>query len=177
MALSSRFTLRAYGLATGTAPSSLLASTTTADSLLVDQLTDFTLADGTGVGAANVMFAGQRTLAASTTEDLDLNGTALQDVLGVNVGLLRVKALYVAAAAGNTNNVVVGAAATNPWATLLNATGTVTLRPGAKLLVTAGAADATTWAVTAGTGDLLKIANSGAGTSVTYDIIVIGANA
>jgi hypothetical protein len=28
--------------------------------------------------------------------------------------------------------------------------------------------------VTAGTGDILQVANSGAGTSVTYDIIVIG---
>ena len=31
------------------------------------------------------------------------------------------------------------------------------------------------WLVTAGTGDLLKIANGGAGSAVDYDIILIGA--
>jgi len=40
----------------------------------------------------------------------------------------------------------------------------------------AGAADATTYAVTAGTGDLLKVANSAGGTSVTYDIVIIGSS-
>ena len=30
------------------------------------------------------------------------------------------------------------------------------------------------WAVTAGTGDLLTITNSGSGTSVTYDIVIVG---
>ena len=39
------------------------------------------------------------------------------------------------------------------------------------------APDATGVAVTAGTGDLINIANSSSGTSVTYDVVIIGASA
>lgn len=134
------------------------------------------LSSGTGVGSADRVFRDQRTLAASATEDLDLAGVLL-DAFGAAVTFVRVKGLFISAAAANTNNVVIGAAAANAWAALLNATGTITLRPGATVGVMAGAADATTYAVTAGTGDLLKVANSGAGSSVTYDIVVIGASA
>ncbi len=122
------------------------------------------------------MFADRRTLAASASADLDLNGV-LTDAFGGTVNLARVKGLYVAASAANTNSVVIGNAAANGWATALSATGTVTLRPGAVLMLMAGAADATAYGVTASTGDLLHVANSGAGSSVTYDVVIIGASA
>ncbi|MFG3085125.1 hypothetical protein [Streptomyces parvulus] len=134
------------------------------------------LASGTGAGKADKVFSDRRTLAASASEDLDLAGT-LVDAFGATITLARVKGIIVAAAAGNTNNVVLGAASSNPWATLLGATHTLTLRPGAFVAVGTGAADATGYAVTAGTGDLLKVANSGGSTSVTYDIHIIGASA
>lgn len=134
-----------------------------------------TLQDGTAAGKADRVFHDRRTLAASATEDLDLAGVLL-DAWGAAINFVRVKGLFVSAAVANTNNVVIGAA-TNPWATLLNATGTITLRPGASFGAMAGAQDPTGYAVTAATGDLLKIANSGAGTPVTYDVIVIGASA
>ncbi|QDQ10275.1 hypothetical protein [Streptomyces spectabilis] len=70
-----------------------------------------------------------------------------------------------------------GAASSNAWTTLLNATGTLTLRPGAGVGAMAGAADVTAYAAPAGTGDLLKAANSGAGTSVTYDVVIVAASA
>lgn len=133
------------------------------------------LASGTGAGKANVLFADTRTLAASATEDLDLSG-ALLDALGDAAAFLRVKGLVVSASRDNTNNVVFGAAAANAWATLLNSTGTVTLRPGAVAAFMAGAAD-TGWAVTPGTGDILKVANSAGSTAVTYDIVIIGDSA
>lgn len=133
------------------------------------------LTDGALAGQANRMWSDQRTLAASANEDLDLAGV-LVDPLGSTVTLARVKALIVSAAALNTNNVVLGGAATNPFASLFGAgTHTLIVRPGATLALICGSADATGYAVTAGTGDLLRIANSGAGTPVTYDIIVIGA--
>lgn len=133
-------------------------------------------ANGTGAGQANLVFSDTRTLAASGTEDLDLAGT-LADAYGATITNVRVKSVAIKADAGNTNNVVVGAAASNAWATLLNSTGTITLRPGAALGVAAGEADATGWAVTAGTGDLLKVANSGGTTGVTYTIVIVGASA
>jgi hypothetical protein len=134
------------------------------------------LSSGTGAGKADRVFSDRRTLAASATEDLDLTGVLL-DAFGSAITFARIKGLIIVAAAGNTNNVVVGAAATNAWATLLGATGTVILRPGAFLAVGTGVADATGYAVTAGTGDLLKVANSGAGTPVSYDVHIIGASA
>ncbi|MFJ3537053.1 hypothetical protein ACIPQA_16470 [Streptomyces sp. NPDC090109] len=134
------------------------------------------LGSGTAAGQADRVWSDRRTLAASATEDLDLAGVLL-DAFGAAVTFARIKGLVVAAASGNANNVVIGAASSNPWATLLGATGTVILRPGAFLAVAAGAADATGYTVTASTGDLLKVANSGAGTSVTYDIHIIGTSA
>lgn len=134
------------------------------------------LATGTGAGKADKVYQGRRTLAASASEDLDLAGVLL-DAFGAAITFVRVKGLFIKAATANTNNVVVGAATTNQWATLLNTTGTLTLRPGASFAVVAGAADATGYAVTASTGDLLKVANSGAGSSVSYDICIIGASA
>ncbi|MFF9197337.1 hypothetical protein ACF09L_19225 [Streptomyces sp. NPDC014779] len=134
------------------------------------------LESGTTAGKADLRFADTRTLAASATEDLDLAGV-LTDVFGTALTFVRIKGLFISASAANTNNVVVGAAAANPWTTLLNATGTITLRPGATIAAMSGSADATGMAVAAGTGDLLKVANSGAGSSVTYDIVVIGASA
>lgn len=134
------------------------------------------LASGTGAGLADLRFTDTRTLSASATEDLDLAGV-LTDAFGATLTFARVKGLFISAAATNSNNVIVGAASSNAWASLLNATGTITLRPGASLALIAGAADATTYAVTAGTGDLLKVANSAGGSSVSYDIVIIGASA
>jgi hypothetical protein len=152
----------ALDLGTGKAPQSLSRQ--------------MSLKTGTAAGQADKVFSDRRTLAASATEDLDLAGVLL-DAFGSAITFARIKGLVIAAAAGNANNVVVGAAAATPWATLLSSTGTVTLRPGAFIAVGTGAADATGYAVTAATADLLKIANSGAGTSVTYDIHIIGASA
>ena len=51
------------------------------------------------------------------------------------------------------------------------------VRPGATFAVFAGQADSAGYAVTATTADLLHVANSSSGTSVTYDVIVIGTSA
>lgn len=134
------------------------------------------LSNGTGAGKADRVFSDRRTLAASGTEDLDLAGVLL-DAFGTAITFARIKGLVISAAAGNTNNLLVGAASGSPWATLLNSTGVVTLRPGAFLAVGTGVADAVGYAVTATSADLLKIANSAAGTAVTYDIHIIGASA
>lgn len=134
------------------------------------------LASGVGAGQADKVFADTRTLAASASEDLDLAGVLL-DPLGAALTFVKVKGLLIKAAEANTNDVVVGNSATNTWATLLNSTGTVKVRPGAVLAVFAGKADATAYGVTGATGDLLKVANGGAGTAVSYDIVVIGTSA
>jgi hypothetical protein len=139
------------------------------------------LANGVGAGQADRVFSDTRTLTASANEDLDLAG-ALLDATGGPFSVTRIKMLLVRAADANVNNVLVGGAAANGWATLLTpaATGQIILRPGALFLalagsvVSGGAGDATGYVVTPGTGDLLRITNGGAGTSVNYDIIAIG---
>lgn len=124
---------------------------------------------------ADRLFTDNRTLSASASEDLDLAGV-LTDAFGATLTFARIKGLVIKAATANTNNVIVGNAASNGFITWCGgATNTVTVRPGGVFAL--WAPDATAYAVTAGTGDLLHIANSGAGTSVTYDVILIGASA
>lgn len=133
------------------------------------------LASGTGAGQADKVFTDTRTIAASGTDDLDLAGS-LVDGLGQTLTFVKVKAIIVIAADGNTNDVVVGAAASNQFVGPFGAaTHTLKVRPGG--FVAFACKDATAWGVTAATGDLLRVANGGAGTSVDYTVIVIGTSA
>jgi hypothetical protein len=133
------------------------------------------MTSGVGASQADKIWWDTRSIAASGVDDLDLNGTALQDPLGVNLALARIKVLAVYAYPANVNNLLIGAAAANPVSTILGATGVLTVRPGGLLLLTAP--DVTAYGVTAATADILRFANSGAGTAVQYDAVVIGASA
>jgi len=135
----------------------------------------FELANGTGLDQADLMFSDQRTLGPSTSEDLDLAGS-LTDAFGNTISFARIKLLALFAAVANGDNLHVGAASLNQWATLFGAgTDLLVLRPGGAII--AFAPDATGYTVTAGTGDLLAIDNQDAGGSATYDIILVGASA
>jgi len=121
-------------------------------------------------GEADVLFSDSRTIVASGTDDLDLRG-ALTDALGATVNAVEITTIYVEALSTNTNNVVVGAAASNAFVGPFGAsTHTVAVQPGECFLITSKAG----WTVTAGTGDLLRIANSGGGSSVKYTIVILG---
>ena len=133
----------------------------------------FTFSQGAGLNAADKIWHDQRTIAASGTDSLDLAGV-LTDPFGATVTLARVKGIIIYAATGNTNNVVAGGGSNSLTNWLGGTSPTVVVRPGGILCVLAP--DATAYAVTAGTADILQIANSGAGSSVTYDIIVMGAS-
>ena len=133
-------------------------------------LAPISLDSGTASGQADTIFSSERTLAASATENLDLNG-ALLDPLGQTVNLLHVVAIEIEADAGNTNNVVVGGTASNAFLGPFNAsTDTWTLAPGDRLVAFSKAG----WPVTPATADLLKVANSAGGTSVKYRVTIIG---
>jgi hypothetical protein len=138
------------------------------------RLATLAFTSGTGAGQADRLFTDTRTIAPSGTDDLDLAGS-LVDAFGATITFARVKGLYIAAAAANVNDVVVGGAAANQFFTPFgSATDKLKVRSGGVLLL--AATDATAYAVTAGTGDLLRVANSGAGTSVNYDIVIVGAS-
>lgn len=133
------------------------------------------LSTGTGADQADLVWTDTRTIAASGTDDLDLAGS-LTGMLGGTLTFARIRAIYVAAATANTNNVLIGAAASNQFVGPFGAsTHTLAVKPGGVALL--ANRDTTGWAVTAATADLLRIANSGSGTGVTYDIAIIGCSA
>ncbi|MDM4721155.1 hypothetical protein QTQ03_16680 [Micromonospora sp. WMMA1363] len=134
----------------------------------------YTWASGTAADQADLVFHDQRTIAASSNEDLDLAGS-LSDAFGATLTFVDLKLLYVAAASGNTNNVRVTRPASNGVPLFLAASDGIDVLPGGMLLWVAPAA--TTVTVTAGTGDLINVANSSSGTSVTYDVVIIGTSA
>ncbi len=134
-----------------------------------------TLLNGVGLDQNDLIFHDQRTLAASATENLDLAGS-LTNAFGTTLTFVKIKGMIFTAALANTNNVQVGGAAANAFVNwVADATDIINIAPNGVFLhlnpTLAG------WAVTAGTGDLLKITNSGGGTSVTYDVILIGTSA
>jgi len=132
------------------------------------------LANGTGASQVDKIYSDTNTLGASATLDLDLAG-ALTDILGVALTFVKVKGIFVSTAPGNTNNVVMGAAAANQFVGPFGAaTHTIAVPPGQLFAITNSGAG---WVVTAATGDLLRFANSGAGTSVTYDVAILGTSA
>ena len=132
----------------------------------------FAWTDGGGANQVDKLWHDQRTLTASSAEDLDLAG-ALVDAYGTTLTFTTVKLIAVYAAAANTNNVVVGGAAANTFVgPFSDATDQVEVPPGGCFLVTHPAAAG--WTVTAGTGDILEVTNSAGGTSVTYDIVIAG---
>lgn len=121
------------------------------------------------VGQANILFQDQRTLAASANEDLDVAGV-LSDAFGTSIAAAEIVAIFVKAAAGNTNNVNLTRPASNGVPLFLAAGDGVAIKPGNFFLLT----DRNGIAVTAATGDLINIANSGGTTGVTYDVVIIG---
>lgn len=134
------------------------------------------LVNGTAAGQADLMFADTRTLAASGTESLDLAG-ALTDAFGVAQVFARIKGLMVQADVGNTNNVLVSRPSSNGLTIFSAASDELVLKPGETFALISGQADAIGHVVTAATGDLLTITNSGGTTGVTYSIMVIGCSA
>lgn len=133
---------------------------------------NYALTDGAGANQANRIFTDTRTLSASATEDLDLAGV-LTDALGNTLTFDKIKALIVRADAANTNDVLVGGAATAQASAFFgDVTDAVKVKPGGTVAFIAP--DATGYDITATTADLLKVANSAGGTGVTYTIIIIG---
>lgn len=136
---------------------------------------DISLVNGTGLNQADMLWMDRRTLTASSNEELDLAG-ALIDAFGATLTFARIKAILIKADATNTNDVHVGGAAANAFVNwVANSSDIIVVKPGGVFLL--GTGHATAYAVTAGTGDKLKITNSAGGSSVIYDIIIIGASA
>lgn len=133
-----------------------------------------TLLNGTGANQADRMFTDQRTIAASGTDTLDLAGTLL-DIYGDVLTFAKLKLIMVYAATANINNTVVTRPASNGVPIFSAAGDACPVKPGGMFLWVAPDAGGIT--VTAATGDLIDIVNSAGGTSVLYDVVLIGASA
>ena len=119
---------------------------------------------------ADILFADQRTVAASSNEDLDLAGS-LSDAFGSTITAAEIVGIFVSAASGNTNNVEISVPASNGFVgPFLAASDGYSVKPGEWAFFQSQSG----WAVTAGTGDLLNFANSSSGSGVTYDIVIVG---
>lgn len=126
---------------------------------------------GTAANQASNLYHASRTIAASNTEDLDLNGT-LTNGFGVTLSFTKIRALLIKASSNNTNDVVIGGVNTTITSIFSDTSDKLKIKPGGVLLLTAPAAAG--YALTAGSADVLTVANSSSGTSVAYDIIVLG---
>lgn len=129
------------------------------------------LASGVAANQADRIFSDTRTLTASSTEDLDVSGGALTDAFGATYTIAKLKMLIVCASSANTNNVVIFGDA-NSVPVLNTAATTHAIKPGGCAIFFDPSLGGFT--VTATTGDIIQVANSGAGTSVVYDVVIVG---
>ena len=139
----------------------------------IDKMLRFT--DGVTADKADILWGDMRTLAASATENLDLAGV-LTDAFGVVVAAVKVVAVLISADAANTNDVIIGGHATLAVPLFGGTLGTHAIKPGGVFLAAAPGL-AGLFAVTPTTFDMLKVMNSGAGTGVTYSIIILARSA
>jgi len=144
-----------------------------ANAFNLDKFGDISLSPGVASKQADLVFADKRTLAGLTTEDLDLAGGSLSDPVGTALTFVKVKALLIRAAAGNVGNIRVGGDVNAALLGFVAANDQIDIpAEGVLLLVAPGDG----YTVTAGTGDILQIENTGA-SSADYDIVVIGTSA
>lgn len=136
----------------------------------LDFVTRIRMATGVASGLADLLWTDTRTLSASGTEDLDLKGSLLTP-LGQAFTPAKLKGVIVHAASGNANDVNVSRSSSNGVPLFAAAGDLIPVKPGG---VFAWFAPGTGVTVTAGTGDLITVANSSSGTSVTYDIVLLG---
>jgi len=129
------------------------------------------LLSGVAAGQVDRVFTDTRTLGISATEDLDL-AAVLLDAFGAAITFAKMKALIIKAAAANTNNVNLSRPAGATGVPLFTAvSGGIVIPPGFCFAWFGSGAGVV---VTPSTGDLITLTNSGAGTGVTYDVVILG---
>jgi hypothetical protein len=129
------------------------------------------MTSGVGLNQADAVWSDRRTVAASTTDSLDLAGS-LETALGVAFTPARIKGLILRNRGVQNLALTRPAAAGVPWLTA--AGDAIIIVPGGINIWFAPSAAGI--AVTATTADLIDVVN-GAGVSVDYDIVIIGATA
>ena len=147
---------------------------------------DTELANGTGENQSNIMWKDRRLVTVATpNDDLDLAG-GLVDVFGTTLTFVKIKVIRIInlgepdGSGGWTEtageDLLVGAAAVNPFDAFLDGDGTakVTIPSGGALLMS-GPLDG--WLVVPSAVDILRIAHDGSAGDIEYDIVLIGTDA
>lgn len=125
-----------------------------------------TYASGTGDNQQDKVYSTTQTGTGSTDTDLT---SATNEATGVAISLATVRGFLVYNHSTTDAETITVGAGSNPWITWLIATGDgVVIGPGGVLLVTSPQDG---WAVTGGTGDILRTTNSA---SLTWTLIVWG---
>ena len=140
------------------------------------------LTSGTSASQADRFYAISSTLAGGATSNVDLAGS-LVDVFGNTITFARIKVIYVELTADTTSTgLSVGGHATAAlanWITstdsLANDAPAVKIRNGGCFLL--ACTDATGYAVTATTADILKLTNLDGTNTATYKLALVGASA
>lgn len=136
------------------------------------------LANGTGAGQVDLVYAAERTIASGANLDLDLAG-GLDDGLGNTLTFAELVAICIVNQAEdgtvNTTAITVGGGS-NPFDGFWGTAGDqVVLNPGDGFMVW-GSGAAGIGAVVASTGDILRIANA-AGASAKVQVMILGRSA
>lgn len=127
-----------------------------------------TLANGQDANEAESIFTDTRTTTGN--DDLDLAG-GLTDAFGNTITFTNVKAIIIKNSSDSTGVINLGAEGSNEFSSFLGNDNDIVKVPiGGTFMITNPGADG--FAVTAGTGDMLRVA--AASGSVTYDIVIIG---
>lgn len=127
------------------------------------------ISNGTGADQANLCWQDTRSLTTGANEDLDLAGS-LANLFGTAV-FAQHKFIAIQAAAANTTVLTVTRPASNGVPFLVAAGDGFALGPGDFLILTRRASGGVT--VTAGTGDLINVANA-SGATATFTVVVCG---
>lgn len=136
-----------------------------------DWTVDF--ASGTGTGQFDVAFMDTRALTTSQNDDIDLRGGSV-DPMGVTLAMVEIR--FIAIKNNGTVSIGVGGTVTNQITGIFSDVSDRLIIPAGGSLLLGPYPDGAI-AITAGTADLLRIANLSGSVAGSYDIIVLGVSA
>jgi hypothetical protein len=134
-------------------------------------LVDKSFTDGTGSNQLKFIYRDERTLAATTNDDLDLYGSLIH-AFGLPINMVKLKMFFLENTSTTAaDKLEIGAAGANPVSTIFGDTSD-------KKIVGPGGVELWTnpidgYAITSGTADILRIRNPGAN-EITYNLYLAG---
>lgn len=134
------------------------------------------LTNGTGAGKCSIFYADEFDIAASGTANIDL-AAGVTDVFGNSVSFTKIRLIYIQVVTDTDlvkvgTSVLVGGHASAVTSFFGDASDKIRIRNGGCFQLSA--IDATGYAVTATTADMIKIANEDSSAAVTVRIGVVG---